>query len=65
MMDCMFLHWITVSFLNLAPIILPFPVDINHVNYYINIVEIMFSYQNPDTEPQTVHAERKQYTWLV
>ena len=23
---------------------------------------IMFSYQNPHTEPQTVHAERKQYT---
>jgi len=27
-------------FLILAPLILPFPLDINHVKYYINIVDI-------------------------
>jgi len=29
-----------MCFLILAPIILPFPVDINHVRYYINTVDI-------------------------
>ena len=31
-------------FLILAPIILPFPVDINHVKCYINIVDINTNY---------------------
>jgi len=28
----------------MAPIILPFPVDINHVKYYINIIDINTNY---------------------
>ena len=34
------LFWNIMFLLILAPIILPFPVDINHEKYYINIVDI-------------------------
>jgi len=44
MLDCMFLYCITISFLILAPIILPFHVHINHVKYYINTVDINTNY---------------------
>ena len=44
MMDCTFLYCITISFVILAPIILPFPLDINHVKYYINTVDINTNY---------------------
>ena len=44
MMENIILLWKSIWFLILAPIIQPFPVDINHVKYYINIVEINTNY---------------------
>ena len=44
MMEKIILLWKSIWFLILAPIILPFPVNINHVKYYINIVEINTNY---------------------
>ena len=44
MMEYIILLWKIIWFLILTPIILPFPVDINHVKYYINIVEINTNY---------------------
>ena len=43
-MDYIILSCIIMCFLILVPIILPFPVDINHVKYYINIVELNTNY---------------------
>jgi len=39
-MECIILFSEIMLFLIPAPIILPFPLDINHVKYYINIVDI-------------------------
>ena len=54
-----------ISFTTLVPIPFLFHVDINHVKYYVNIVDINIDYvfyQNTHTEQQTVHAEGNQYT---
>jgi len=44
MMENIILFCKIIFFLILAPIILPFPVDINHAKYYINTVDINTNY---------------------
>jgi hypothetical protein len=44
MIGYIILYCIIMSFLILAPIILPFPVDTNHVQYNINTVDINTNY---------------------
>ena len=44
MMGCIILYCIIMCFLILVPIILNLPADINHVKYFINIVEMNNNY---------------------
>jgi len=44
MIECIILFCKIIFFVTLAPITLPYPLDINHVKYYINTVDINTNY---------------------